>query len=218
MGTIEETTKAVRHAAYRALLSRLHGEAKTQSQFERMVNTACRDFYTGKIDDFSFIERMTYSVREQYERAFNAGLRDNGIEPADAKDEWLTWLEKQITGQDDFIIKLADDIVAAREAETGTTQFKERATLWANRYSEIQNETILLSSKKEDLLEWMLGATEEHCSTCAALNGAVATVAEWEASGYHPQGAPNGMLECGGWRCDCSLVPTDAQYTGIPNV
>jgi hypothetical protein len=33
---------------------------------------------------------------------------------------------------------------------------------------------------------------------------------------FHPQGAPNDALECGGWRCDCSLEvtkekPTDKQ-------
>jgi hypothetical protein len=28
-----------------------------------------------------------------------------------------------------------------------------------------------------------------------------------------PQNAPNDSLECGGWKCDCSLTPTDARRT-----
>lgn len=69
-------------------------------------------------------------------------------------------------------------------------------------------------------LVWRLGATEQHCATCFALDGTVATVTAWGASGLRPQAAPNPRLECGGWRCDCSLTPTDQELTlgGIPVV
>ena len=58
-----------------------------------------------------------------------------------------------------------------------------------------------------------MGATEEHCATCAALDGLVAYAVDWERSGVKPQNPPNGALECGGWRCDCSLVPTKERAT-----
>jgi hypothetical protein len=51
-------------------------------------------------------------------------------------------------------------------------------------------------------LEWRLGGTVEHCTTCSTLNGQVKTAKEWRESGYQPQGS---MLECKGFRCQCGL-------------
>ena len=87
-------------------------------------------------------------------------------------------------------------------------QFGSRVDIWANRYPETENRARMHFGGKQRL-EWVLGATEKHCSTCAALNGIVAFAEEWEESGVQPQSPPNGALECGGWQCDCSLVPTD---------
>ena len=215
MPTIDAVTKAVRRAALKAYAHKALSELKTQAYFESYVYRASRDLYGEKIDEGAFIDRMVYIVNEQYERAFNAGLRDNGIDPADAKDEWREWLAQQVTAQEDFIVKLTEDILNAREAGNGLDQFKDRARLWGNRYADVQSQTVLLSSKPGDLLEWELGETEEHCVTCSALAGSVATAQEWEESGYHPQGAPNELLDCGGWRCDCRLIPTDKERTGI---
>jgi hypothetical protein len=66
---------------------------------------------------------------------------------------------------------------------------------------------------KKQRLRWKLGKTEDHCLTCSYLDGLVAYAAEWDESGYHPQGAPNEQLQCGGWQCDCSLEPTDSPRT-----
>ena len=69
-------------------------------------------------------------------------------------------------------------------------------------------------------LVWRLGRTEQHCSTCFALNGTVASATDWVISGIRPQAAPNARLECGGWRCDCSLDVTDEPLSagGVPAV
>jgi hypothetical protein len=211
-----DNLKAMRRAGFKAYLANAVAGMKTQSQFERMVYSACRDLYNGKIDEYAFIDSLTYAVAEQYERAFNAGLRDNGLDPQDAKPEWRDWLEAEIRRQDDFIIRLVEDVLEARDNESGLDEFKQRAQLWSNRYPEVQSEVTLMSSNPTDLLEWVMGNTEEHCETCATLSGSVATAQEWQESGYHPQGAPNELLECGGWRCDCSLIPTDKPHTGIP--
>jgi hypothetical protein len=97
--------------------------------------------------------------------------------------------------------------VDAAKNELGWDGMLARAELWANRYTDTVNIAILTT--KEQKLVWNLGATEEHCETCAALNGIVAWASEWELANVHPQSPPNDLLECGGWKCDCSLEPTE---------
>jgi HK97 family phage portal protein len=52
-------------------------------------------------------------------------------------------------------------------------------------------------------LEWRYGPTE-HCQTCRALNGVVRRASEWRQTPYRPKTTEPGVLECGGWRCQCS--------------
>lgn len=104
----------------------------------------------------------------------------------------------------DAIPGLADDIYAGRYAEDrlGEEGARRREALWigalAGMYAVGQ-----VFRRGNPRYRWELGATERHCGTCATLAGQVKTAAEWNAGGYLPRGS---NLECGGWRCDCSLV------------
>jgi cytochrome c len=119
----------------------------------------------------------------------------------------------------EHILGFAAAIQAAILSKDPIQPLLDRVSLWANRYNEIVN-LAMITCRPNDRFAWRLGATEQHCTTCAALNGVVATGAQWEASGYHPQNAPNAMLECGGWRCDCRMEYTEDKLTegGIPRV
>ena len=88
-------------------------------------------------------------------------------------------------------------------------QFQSRVDIWVGRYEDTKNEAILFYSEKNQRLVWRFGATEKHCRTCEQLNGIVAFASEWETAQVMPQSPPNGLLECGGWQCDCRLEPTD---------
>ena len=59
---------------------------------------------------------------------------------------------------------------------------------------------------------WVYGETE-HCETCRQLNGIVARATEWQRIGVRPQNAPNGLLDCGGWNCQCAINPTTQRRT-----
>jgi hypothetical protein len=85
--------------------------------------------------------------------------------------------------------------------------------VWANRYNDVVNQATMLTAKAGGKLMWVMGATEEHCSTCARLHGIVAYRAEWELARVYPQRPPNPVLECGGWRCQCRLEPTSERHT-----
>jgi hypothetical protein len=63
----------------------------------------------------------------------------------------------------------------------------------------------------DQLYQWRLGATLEHCNDCSRLNGQVHTGSEWAASGYRPQGR---NLECTGRRCECGVFPVNLPTSG----
>ena len=183
---------------------------KTADYMDRTISGLVRDLYDGDISKSDFEDSMSELIEKQFKRAFNEAMKENGSEWTDAIDAKY---QERVTNQYQYIEKFADDILAGKDAETGYGQFTSRAELWANQYDSTVNEAKLITGAKDDRYKWVMGATEEHCTTCASLDGVVATAEQWEASGFHPQQPPNDALTCGGWRCDCSLELTDEPVT-----
>jgi hypothetical protein len=187
---------------------------KTEGTYHRQLWRAIRDFYGGG-SEFDFIDDVSAMIDNQFMRAWNAGARDVGVDPRDFTDADIAELAKRIEQEQGFMLQLADDILQAREqGKPPLESFRHRADMWAHRYEDIVNEARVYFGQMEKL-EWVLGATE-HCATCLALSGVVATGEEWAASGYRPQDYDS--LECHGFNCLCQLVPTDKPRTrgGIP--
>lgn len=185
---------------------------KTIGAFDRQLWSACLDYFRGDGNAFDFVDRFASSIKEQLTRAWNEGARNVGVDPADMTAEDQAELSGIINSELDHVLDLAQDIEDAitdkMTLEDFRSQFRARIDLWVNRYNETVNRAEMYFGGKVRLV-WRMGATEEHCETCARLNGIVAYAQEWEQSGIRPQSPPNDLLECGGWRCDCSLETTD---------
>jgi hypothetical protein len=188
-------------------------EMKDADGMESRVRNLAKALYNDVIDIGSFIDSMAALIARQITLAYNAAWVDDGNE-LPLPDYLQDASEILILEQFMFVDGFAQDIINARLTGQDVDGLLSRAELWANRYNEAYNEAITkIAVETGGKLVWMLGKTEEHCETCAALNGKVDYAVEWDRAGLHPQGAPNDMLECGGWRCDCSLVPTDMRRT-----
>ena len=186
---------------------------KTVAYFERVLWRSVRELYNGVIDEFGFIDDMTALIEQQFNRAWREGARSVGVDPVlDFTDEDYEIIQMRIDSEYEYIPDFTQAIVDARNAGERIDQFRNRVSMWANRYNEIVNDARAWYGERQRL-EWKLGKTEEHCATCAALSGIVAFGEEWVQSGFHPQGAPNDLLECGGWQCDCALEPTTRKRT-----
>ena len=184
-----------------------HG-VKTAGYMSRVIDTLVRDLFNDEISESEFIDSLFELIEDQFKRAFNEAMRNNGLDPvADWTPEIEAEYQRLVTDQFEFIERFAADIIAGRGGSKD--EFMARADLWANQYESVVNEAKLITAYKKQKYKWVLGATEEHCETCSALNGIVAYVEDWEQAGFHPQQPPNELLACGGWRCDCSLEPTD---------
>lgn len=214
----EETLRRGQVATIKTNVAGLSGRTlrealKTEAYYNRALNQAVLDFYRGDIDAGEFIDEMIRLIEGQFERAWNEGSRDVGVDPKDHTADDDAILQDHINKETDYVLDYAEAIEKARIDGTPVAPLQARVSLWANRYNEIVAAARMHFGAERVRLKWELGATEQHCETCQALDGIVANAEAWEASGFHPQGAPNDALECGGWRCDCRLEPTTEPLT-----
>ena len=89
----------------------------------------------------------------------------------------------------------------------GWRRLVSRLGLWVNSAIGVFNKGIIDGGGEQRFM-WVLGNTERHCSDCLHLDGQIKTASEWAAAGIAPQ-SPD--LECGGWNCDCKLVPVSEE-------
>lgn len=189
----------------------LHG-FKTLDYFVRVLNTWVYDLWSGDATQDEFIDRLADLIDQQLTRAWNEGMRENGLDPnTDTLPEWEQELQDIIANEYTYVDGFAADIVAGRGGSVA--QFQARAQIWGNRYRDIVNRAKLITASKGAKMKWVYNPDKEHCDTCSALNGIVAFASEWEALNVHPQSPPNLALDCGGWRCGCSLQSTQQRRT-----
>lgn len=181
----------------------------TVDHFTRVMWSAIKTLY-GSRDVFSFESDMLGLIEQQYRRAWNEGLKEAGLDPkTDMTEGMEATLQDSILNELNYIPRFAQEIVSASRSDSGYEMFRGRVDLWANRYNQIAELATRMAADAGQRMIWLLGDTEEHCSTCSALNGLVAFKSEWDTAGLHPQNAPNPSLSCGGWHCDCKLSLTD---------
>lgn len=188
---------------------------RTYDQYRaRLWGSMLRLYNGGR--DAAFVSSFIRSIDAQLTQAWEKGAEEIGVTRDEMTADDLQILTAIIDNETQFIQRIAGEIVADREDGIDRQAFDKkygaRVDLWANRYNETVNRAKMTYGAKTRF-EWHLGATEEHCKTCQKLNGIVAFGVEWEQARFHPQMPPNDLLECGGWRCDCSLVPTKKRRT-----
>jgi len=181
---------------------------KTYDYYLRTIEGYVRDLYRGDIEEGDFVTQMSELIDSQLTRAWHEGMRENELDPVEEMEpEWQEILDGIILSEYDYVDGFASDIVAASDEQLDWEPLLSRADMWANRYNDVVNQAIIAT--KEQKLLWVYGDTD-HCDTCLALNGIVAWASEWEESGVKPQG---NMLQCGGWNCQCEIIPTGNRHT-----
>lgn len=186
---------------------------KSQLTFQRSINAAIRRYIWEQSDDLEFIESMLSAVRRGYTQAWRAGALECGIAPGEFTPEENKALEREITNQGRFILRLERWLAEKIENnDTGkrltfSRQISLRAKLWGNRFQSVQN-TAKTMACKDKKLEWVIDPTKDNCPTCLGLNGKVKRASFWRKADIQPQNAPNAFLDCEGWQCGCELLPT----------
>jgi len=185
------------------------------SNYRAVLRSAVRGLWTGGIDTAQFDENMRLAISRYLTEAFNAGAKECGIKPDELTIDEQIALGDILEAETAFVAGFAEAIIANSKVNKGKlTPLFVRLEMWVNRYNDVKNQAKILICK-DAKLEWIYGDTV-HCNTCLALHGKVKRASQWQASGIQPQHPPNDDLECGGWRCQCTLQQTDKPVSKGP--
>lgn len=202
----------------RYLIACVPDETKDAGDMEKRVANLVNALYRDTIDIGSFIDSMAALISRQITLAYNAAWVDDGNElPIPAY--LVSGRDNMILSQFMFVDGYMQDIINARLLGNSVNPLLSRAALWANRYNEAYNNAqAAIALQMGGKLKWVEGDTNKKCPVCLKLDGIVAYASIWNELQVQPQNAPNPALSmhsegCQGWRCECSLVPTEERQT-----
>lgn len=201
------------------LLARMESAGiKTYDYYLRTLSTAIRRLYRGEIKESAFVDVLSELIPQQFRRAWNEGMRENGLDPAkDMTPEWEQTLQDIIAQEFEYVDGFAADVAVAGEQKTDIEALINRAAQWAEQYTKLVTVAKIETAPDGQRFKWIVGDTE-HCETCLALKDVVMTADDWKAlraRGIYPKSFD---LACRGYNCQCELLPTNEPLTegGIP--
>lgn len=212
---VKAVPEVYKHLSPRTRVSIKVGETGDYDGYLIDIEKLVQQLYDGKIGA-DFKDKLKELIKKKLSEAYNSAWFDL-MDTEEIPDYLDKELQAAIEEQYQYVNQYYEDIVRDRGLAIGLAALFARAALWANKVPESYNNAVILTAAEEGVkpdtpisenLQWMEGDTDKKCSTCLSLDGIVASARDWLESGLHPQMAPNEYLECGGWKCQCRLVPT----------
>lgn len=186
------------------------------ADYLRSLRSVARGIWLGVVDYEQSYDALDVAIRHGLTRAWHEGLGEAGIPASEMNLEERNELRMMIVseqGKMNQFLTYCETHAKATGAAWSTCDAK--ASLWAMRAKDARNKALTMA-RTDPKLMWELGATEKHCGTCSKLDRKVKRASQWRARGIQPQNPPNPHLECGGWRCDCNLNPTEEPMSKGP--
>lgn len=186
------------------------GTSDSAAAYKRNLGAAVRGLWMRVLTPDDFFWSMGSSIDRGLTRAWTLGAAEGGLSPDEFTPEEQTELKRHILSNRLHIGGFERQISGAKSKEEGglLRPHLKRMELWVNRWWEVYALAKAMAAKDKKMM-WQLGATKEHCRSCATLHGRVYRNSVWLAN-VMPQSQ---QLVCGGWRCRCRLVPTTARIT-----
>lgn len=181
----------------------------SKKRFRASIRTAVRGLWTGVFTKKQFTKEMKLAIKNGLHRAWSEGAAVCGIAPDERTAEEQAALDAMVAGQYKYIGGFAKAIIRGNKANKGLLrEMFKRAEMWIDRYQDayFQAQNMACANKK---LKWVLGPTE-HCKSCLKLEGKVKRATIWAKNDIRPK---HPRLECGGFKCQCKLMPTNERGT-----
>jgi len=191
----------------------------TQLRFSIEVRGYVTLLWRGDLTLGEFVSGLTGTINRGFHAAWIEGAARAGVEPDELSDKELSKLTVEISQATAAVELFGIAIIEGGKARKGKlSPLLKRAEMWTSRYDEVRHTAEVYASGDKKLM-WTLGRAE-HCPSCLKLHGKVKRASYWAEKGILPRvpGAP--YLACRGYRCDCSLVPTDEPLSPgrLPNL
>jgi len=173
--------------------------------FRSAVHSAIYGLWNGALSEADFISMFEDTIDIGLRRAWREGMAQVGLDWEDRTMEEEMALSELIIEQWSHVPGVASWLSENSKAEGKLfRETKYREDMWVNAYQQAYNKALQMASN-DPKMEWVLGATEQHCSDCSKYAGKVKRASYWQKIGAVPQ-SPS--LSCKGIHCDCRLEPT----------
>lgn len=201
-----------RLAAYCAIkadierISAASGETKARyavGDYKMWFNHWINQVRTGAATPEEFHTRHRQVIQFLAEQAYVDGMARGGMfEPLDSSDllRVAAWTSEQLRHTWSF----AEALQAALDSGDWR-DVERRQQMWVDAIYTLEGMGYA-EARGNVMVTWVLGETEDHCYTCAWLNGQRHRLRWFISRGYIPRQNGSSTLECEGWQCRCSLV------------
>lgn len=182
---------------------------KSITTYRQQLRRLVRQYYSGQMTEQQFIDEFINLLAREFESAWLSESPFNSIDqlPPAQQSELFDQINQQIP----FIENFANDIDPAKPIGP----YLSRVILWTRRFDEIAIRARIMTDP-EAHYEWILGATDIHCTSCLALDKIVKTGQYWLDKQVLPQVANATYLACQGYNCKCELRKTTKLVTEGP--
>lgn len=178
-----------------------------QVNYRGAIRSMVRGLWTGVIDIDQAFDAGDVAIRNSLTRAWNAGMQSVGVMPSEQSPEERIEIAQIINNEVSRLFSFLLDIEDNDKASGAKlAPHMNRAEMWISRVADVESRA-RVAARTDPKLKWVLGPTE-HCKSCVRVAGKVKRASSWKKAGIHPRNPPNSMLDCGGYRCQCDLVPT----------
>jgi hypothetical protein len=177
-----------------------------------IVYDAVYDYLTSNQPVTSFRNAMKKGMVDAFVQAAELGYEDAGGElPMDS--ETLAWLGDAQSSELGNIDNLFSRLKQEWDGLDPINEAFARADNYSKTLDAIYTQFKMWGDKNQ-MLEWVLGATEVHCDTCAELSGQKHKATWYLSHDYIPR-KPGASMDCNGYNCDCSLIDKDGNEVTI---
>lgn len=180
------------------------------AQYDDQLTNAVYDVWNGHSSAVDLRRAHKAMLKQFAPLIYFEGMREGGIkedeideEDQAAADEAVSdWLSKQV----EFVNAFAKDVEAVRGNKDERPKILDRVGMWVDSLRSLGDLGKAYALKNERG-QWTLGETEQHCDTCLKLSKMKPHRVSWFVErGYIPRQNGSDTLDCGGWKCDCSVV------------
>lgn len=185
---------------------------KSYDDFRSDLRSAVRGFWNGTFTEGEFVTAFSDTVDFRLREAYRNTAARYGIAEDEFTEQEQNWIDNFVIEQINQSGSFTDAILENQKPEGKLTPLLDRVELWSNRYNQVENNAQTFFGENQKLI-WEVSPNKVHCGNCGKLNGYVKRASQWRDYPLEPQ-SPN--LECGGYRCGCSLLETDAPMSRGP--
>lgn len=197
--------KAIIVQANKAAIKQAGTYAGTRGDLWAAVYDAVYDFLNSNAQVGTYARPMATAVSKAYIETTDIAWEDGGAD-LPVEEDTQSWAKSELDAQLGYVDSLFQTLKALRKEGDfdPITEAFRAADRWASAMDGFYN-AVKLAAAGNKMLTWNLGNTEQHCETCAKLDGQRHRASWYSSRGYYPR-KPGSNTECGGYRCDCSLT------------